>query len=360
MSNYKTSLQTNNTSIQALISKAQALPLASGETLVDNSYNENAIVGRAIRQYSNSRITELRSGAFAGCATLKSINLPKVSKAGAIAFAACGKLAKASLPQMEHLDNQAFLHCTSLTELSFPKISFIGSQAFSSCHWLSSLTITTGGEPCTLEHSDAFTDTPFAGYSEGFGGTPHIYVRESLVDVYKSAANWSYFSSYFSAIITFIIDGVEYQAEKGMTWSEWVESEYNKHPTLGILANNGVGCTKCGKEIWTIIDSAITDEGWFKGSDVIGAHRVNNYSLSHSCDIITFTINSLEYQAKEGMTWGEWIESGYNTIGIKIREDGYVANSNDIAIVTDEDNIWELTATDAIIADFGYLTSAWH
>ena len=28
-------------------------------------------------------------------------------------------------------------------------------------------------------------------------------------------------------IITFTIDGVEYQAEEGMTWGEWVDSEYN-------------------------------------------------------------------------------------------------------------------------------------
>lgn len=359
MSNYKTSLQTNNTSIQALISKAQALPLASGGTLVDNSYNENAIVGRTIRQYSNSRITELRPRAFNRCSVIKSVDLPNASKVGELAFATCTALSQVNIPVAYYVGAGAFASCSSLTNLNLQNTAFIGRSAFSGCYYLSGLFLKSS-RLCYLENSDAFYLTPYAGYSDYFSGTPHIYVKESLVDAYKSAANWSYFSGYFSAIITFIIDGVEYQAEKGMTWSEWVESEYNKHPTLGILANNGVGCTKCGKEIWTIIDSAITDEGWFKGSDVIGAYGVNNYSLSHSCDIITFTINSLEYQAKEGMTWGEWIESGYNTIGIKIREDGYVANSNDIAIVTDENNIWELTATDAIIADFGYLTSAWH
>lgn len=28
-------------------------------------------------------------------------------------------------------------------------------------------------------------------------------------------------------LITFTIDGEEYQAEEGMTWEEWVNSEYN-------------------------------------------------------------------------------------------------------------------------------------
>ena len=28
--------------------------------------------------------------------------------------------------------------------------------------------------------------------------------------------------------------------------------------------------------------------------------------------LITFTIDNITYQAKEGMTWGEWVESNYN------------------------------------------------
>ena len=28
--------------------------------------------------------------------------------------------------------------------------------------------------------------------------------------------------------------------------------------------------------------------------------------------IITFTVNRTEYQAEEGMTWGEWVDSEYN------------------------------------------------
>ena len=28
--------------------------------------------------------------------------------------------------------------------------------------------------------------------------------------------------------------------------------------------------------------------------------------------LITFTINGVEYQAKEGMTWNEWVNSSYN------------------------------------------------
>ena len=41
-----------------------------------------------------------------------------------------------------------------------------------------------------------------------------------------------------SNLITFTIDGTEYQAEEGMTWAEWVESEYN---TVGAVLIPDVG-----------------------------------------------------------------------------------------------------------------------
>ena len=85
---------------------------------------------------------------------------------------------------------------------------------------------------CVLDNSNAFTNTPIAS------GTGYIYVPYSLVSSYKTATNWTYFSSQISAIagsedweipevklITFTIDGTEYQAEEGMTWAEWCTLE---------------------------------------------------------------------------------------------------------------------------------------
>ena len=34
--------------------------------------------------------------------------------------------------------------------------------------------------------------------------------------------------------------------------------------------------------------------------------------------LITFTINGTEYQAEEGITWGEWVDSEYNVINASI------------------------------------------
>lgn len=86
---------------------------------------------------------------------------------------------------------------------------------------------------CTLSNSNAFSSTPYAGYSASFSGMPCIYVPSFLLSSYQTATNWAYFSSYFSAvdvdynIITFTIDNTKYQAFEGMTWEEWVGSSFN-------------------------------------------------------------------------------------------------------------------------------------
>jgi hypothetical protein len=86
-------------------------------------------------------------------------------------------------------------------------------------------------------NSNAFSSTPIGGYGLGAGS---IYVPTSLLTSYQTATNWTYFSSRFVgisntggdiggdfALITFTIDEVEYQAEDGMAFGEWVVSSYN-------------------------------------------------------------------------------------------------------------------------------------
>ena len=73
---------------------------------------------------------------------------------------------------------------------------------------------------------------------------------------------------------------------------------------------------------------------WIKESDVI---KYNSIKL------ITFIIENLSYQAEEGMTWGEWVNSSYNTdnyinagtyIG-KDNEYGSIKKSNIVVLPTD-------------------------
>jgi hypothetical protein len=169
---------------------------------------------------------------------------------GELAFYECTTLTTVSFPSCQRIWKNALGKCSSLTTASFPAASVIGSYAFSGCWRLQSIYL-TGSSLCKLSNSNAFTSTPYAGYSASFSGTPYIYVPTSLVNSYKTATNWTYFSKYFSAyenldldggdeewgdenIFTFIIYDYmnpniekEYQAQEGMTWGEWIESVYN-------------------------------------------------------------------------------------------------------------------------------------
>ena len=57
------------------------------------------------------------------------------------------------------------------------------------------------------------------------------------------------------------------------------------------------------------------------------------YNLAHNGNkLITFTIGGTTYQAIKGMTWAEWVNSDYNTIGATIQND-LVVNSRGNAVL---------------------------
>lgn len=49
-------------------------------------------------------------------------------------------------------------------------------------------------------------------------------------------------------------------------------------------------------------------------------------------NLISFTIEHISYQAEEGMTWGEWCNSKYNTVGHFV-SNGKVFNELEFAVV---------------------------
>ena len=128
------------------------------------------------------------SSAFQGNKNLQTVNLPYATSVGIGAFYNCTSLNQVSLPMCAFLGENAFYNCTSLTQMSLPMCSYIGSGAFYRCRLLSITTIGYSGI-CSLTSSGAFNG---AQITSSMGS---IYVPASLVDAYKSATNWSYFST---------------------------------------------------------------------------------------------------------------------------------------------------------------------
>lgn len=87
--------------------------------------------------------------------------------------------------------------------------------------------------------------------SQGGNNSPRaIYVPDESVNAYKAAENWSEFADVIKPMseltsglgeiieITFTLGGTEFTAEKGMTWAEWIGSEYD---TIGEVSIDGNG-----------------------------------------------------------------------------------------------------------------------
>lgn len=136
----------------------------------------------------------LYSAAFCDCANLTSVDLPSCTYIESGVFYRCNNLSYVSLPVCTYIAGTTYgvvmgaFQETALTSIDLPVCSYIGSSAFI---WVSTLsTITLGySSVCNLANSMALNGTPI------YSGTGSIYVPSSLVDSYKSANPWSYFSS---------------------------------------------------------------------------------------------------------------------------------------------------------------------
>lgn len=173
-----------------------------------------------------------------GCSGLTTVDLPNATgRMGNNCFTNCSKLVNVSIPKITNTVNYAFQGCTSLEKLDLSENfqSFAGGAALSGCSSLVALILRRTGKITSLGNANNLTNTPIAN------GTGYIYVPSALIETYKTATNWVNHAAQFRAIedypeicdpnyvpiISFTIDGVSYQAEEGMTWGEWVNSEYN-------------------------------------------------------------------------------------------------------------------------------------
>ena len=132
--------------------------------------------------------TRVGNRAFQNCNSLSQISLPMCSYIGDNGFYFCKLLSQVSLPVCSHIGWEAFQGCNSLSQISLPMCSYIGGNALWGCSSLSIITIGYSSV-CSLNNSNVFGNTQITS------STGSIYVPTSLVDSYKSAPNWSYFST---------------------------------------------------------------------------------------------------------------------------------------------------------------------
>ena len=143
---------------------------------------------RTIKTVNLPYATSVGKGAFFHCSSLSQVSLPVCENIGNYAFSGCSSLSQISLPVCSYIGDDAFWKCYPLSQISLPVCSYIGSWAFEECSSLS-IIIIGYSSICSLKLSNAFISTQITS------STGSIYVPTSLVDAYKSAENWSYFST---------------------------------------------------------------------------------------------------------------------------------------------------------------------
>ena len=164
-------------------------------TLTNYTNDRITSIGRfAFYQWSSlatisfPQCTSIGSCAFSSCQALTTVSFPKCAVIGGSAFYYCNNLTTISFPQCTSIDKYAFYSCQALPIASFPQCTSIGSWAFCYCKKLSSIYL-LASQVCSLAASNAFNNTSIKS------NTGSIFVPASLVSSYKTATNWTYFSS---------------------------------------------------------------------------------------------------------------------------------------------------------------------
>ncbi len=138
-------------------------------------------------------VTSIGKNAFNNCEFLESITIPaNVKSISEYAFYSCQKLTTVifdGTPTLATIGKYAFSDCLSLESITIPaSVTSIGDEAFMCCSELMSVEVYAPS--CTLG-SDAFKDTKLE----------KISVPNEKVAAYKTAENWSNYSSKITGLL---------------------------------------------------------------------------------------------------------------------------------------------------------------
>ena len=143
-----------------------------------------SILKRTITEYSNEEIKEFGPYVFAGCSQLVRLNVPNLRYTSKLCIQETG-LRELELPSIFSLAMQSFQGATSLEKVILGENLYknVGNMAFYGCTSFTTLVLLSN-ELLNLG-SSVFYNTKIAK------GEGYIYVKDELVESYKSSTNWS-------------------------------------------------------------------------------------------------------------------------------------------------------------------------
>ena len=146
-----------------------------------------------LKCYLGSTVTSIGNNAFSFCESITSVIIPEsVISIGNYAFSSCESITSVIIPEsVISIGDSAFSNCCSITSVVIPEsVTNIGNKAFSNCRSIKHYVLECSSVP-TLSNTNAFTSINKAAF---------IWVKDELVESYKSATNWSTYATYIKPI----------------------------------------------------------------------------------------------------------------------------------------------------------------
>lgn len=167
----------------------------SGKTVYLYSDWRNALPGQNVSNIAEVSLSYCQwtpNAVFSNMSLLQTISLPEALSVGQINN--CPLLTSVYVPKLSQC-NGLFNSCPSLSIIDFPAVQNIRNGICYSCPSVTTLILGYTGGVVTGFYSRYLSGTEIAA------GNGSIFVPEALVDEYKSATGWSYFSSQIFAIV---------------------------------------------------------------------------------------------------------------------------------------------------------------
>lgn len=326
------------------------------------------------------------------------IDFPVVKTIGSSAFYQCDNLISASFPAATTIGESAFYYCYSLRKLFLPGstvCTLTNSNAFSYTPYTNHTlpapriyvpkSLITSYQTATnwvyySSYFGSFEEEAFvyftingvsysaeknATWQEWTGSTSAYHVEQDYVvdgsgmaitaqnnvqvwpdEVIIGDVNYTLMTVDSSeqreipSTITFSIGITQYQAEPGMTWSEWVGSEYNTHGYEAEPERDRICCQHENQEsvgdfkyISVSLNDVIIKNGMYK-TIFGGGTNTASRSVGHFYIDETLYHCTLSGRVGEMPTWQEWIESSYNVDGFVV-SNGCIIHSATGRVVVD-------------------------
>ena len=172
---------------------------------------------------------------FESCANLTNVSFPICRLIGSSAFKYCTNLSAANFPACVSVNRCAFMYCSNLSKVSLPVCTSIDREAFYGCTELNTIHL-TGSSLCYL-----YGSTIVFGNTKITSTTGSIFVNASLLESYKKATNWTYYSNIILPNSPFTLKDIKntkvlFNITKNMSVELLLFDEYI--PTVSVISSD--------------------------------------------------------------------------------------------------------------------------